>query len=125
LSSHIRRFATASIRIAIALFVHAALLHHALFAHAYLLHATFLMHTLLFTHSTLIIHTPFIIHSAPVLLSKLLGLLVRVLMGGKCLFVTHGIIATDGSLMHAPKWATDGRIVRMVWMILNLIRRCL
>jgi hypothetical protein len=107
LCSHVCRLATAAVRLAVALVVHATFLHHTFFTQSYLLHAALLVHTLFLTHATLIIHTSLVIHTTPILFPLLLSLLMSMLMRNECLLVAHGIIATNGSLMHISEWATD------------------
>jgi len=125
LCSYVCGLATASVGLAVALFVHAPFSHHTVLTHSYLLHAVLLVHALFLTHATLVVHTPLIVHTTPILFPLLLGLLMSLLMRNKCLLMAHGIIATNGTLMHAAEWATDRGIVRMMRMVLSLNWWCL
>jgi ABC-type multidrug transport system permease subunit len=123
LCSHVCRLATAAVRLAVALLVHATFLHHTFLTQSNLLHAALLVHALLFSHAALIVHTSLVIHTTPILFTLLLSLLVSMLMRNECLLVAHSIVTTNGSLMHISEWTTDRGIVRMVRMILSLTWR--
>lgn len=102
LRSHVRRFTSASFRVA--LLVHATLLlHYPFFVHAALfVQALFLAHATLVIHASLIIHTaPFVIPLVSLCLSLSLSLLLRLSLRNKCLFLSHRILAAQVALMQA------------------------
>ena len=123
LCSHVCRLATAAVRLAVALLVHATFLHHTFLTQPNLLHAALLVHALFLTHATLIVHTSLIVHTTPILFTLLLGLLMSMLMRNECLLVAHSVVATNGSLMHIPEWTTNGGVMRMMRVILRLAWR--
>lgn len=118
--SHVCSFASTSIRRSvITLFVHALFLQHTFLAHAHLLLAP------LIVYATLIVPAALLVHATPILFMYLLSLLLRMMMGGVSLFLAYSVVATHCALMQVAERTTDGSIVRVVCVVLDLTWRCL
>jgi len=95
LRGHVCRFTPAPFRVA--LLMHATLILH--LHHAFILHTALVVQALFVAHATVLFYATLIVHTAPVVIPLVslclcLGLLLRLPLRNKRLFLSHGILAT-------------------------------